>query len=137
VDLQRGQRDRFVGMVHHVAGITPAVTPVVRARLAALDGHAVTRALVEQRRVRGDDGLGYFTRDYVLTAASALPAGNVVTAGQWWDNGGTPPPQASVEGAGARHLGITGGSDITFDRPGGKLRARLTSLRPVDWPKPP
>src|SRR5207245_885639 len=73
VDIQPGQRERFESIVRDVSGITPAVTPVVRARLAALDGHAITRALVEQRRGRGDEGIGYFTRDYVLTAASARP----------------------------------------------------------------
>src|SRR5207247_10112362 len=75
VDIQPGQRERFESIVRDVSGITPAVTPVVRARLAAVAGPAITRALVEHRRGRGDDGIGYFTRDYVLTAASALPAG--------------------------------------------------------------
>jgi putative ABC transport system permease protein len=133
VDIQPEQRERFASIVREVSGVTPTITPVVRARLAALDGHAVTRALVEQRRARGDDGVGYFTRDYVLTAASALPVGNVVTAGQWWANGGTPAPQASVEEAAARHLGITVGSDIAFDVQGVRLAARVTSLRQVDW----
>src|SRR5439155_1444023 len=102
VDIQPGQRERFESIVRDVSGVTPAVTPVVRARLAALDGHAITRALVEQRRGRGDDGIGYFTRDYVLTAASALPAGNVVTVGHWWSDGATAAHEASVEEAAAR-----------------------------------
>src|SRR5207247_1982384 len=109
------------------------VRPVVRARLAALDGQPTTRALVEQRRGRGDDGIGYFTRDYVLTAASALPAGNVVTVGHWWSDGATAAHEASVEEAAARHLGLAVGSSIAFDVQGVRLEARVTSLRQVDW----
>src|SRR5207249_1324974 len=133
VDIQPGQRERFESIVRDVSGVTPAVTPVVRARLAALDGHAITRALVEQRRGRGDDGIGYFTRDYVLTAASALPAGNVVTVGHWWSDGATAAHEASVEEAAARHLGLAVGSSIAFDVQGVRLEARVTSLRQVDW----
>ncbi len=133
VDIQPGQRERFESIVRDVSGITPAVTPVVRARLAALDGHAITRALVEQRRGRGDEGIGYFTRDYVLTAASALPAGNVVTVGHWWSDGATAAHEASVEEAAARHLGLAVGSSIAFDVQGVRLEARVTSLRQVDW----
>jgi putative ABC transport system permease protein len=133
VDIQPGQRERFASIVRDVSGVTPAVTPVVRARLAALDGHAITRALVEQRRGRGDDGIGYFTRDYVLTAASALPAGNVVSVGHWWSDGATAAHEASVEEAAARHLGLAVGSSIAFDVQGVRLEARVTSLRQVDW----
>ncbi|OLB98779.1 MAG: hypothetical protein AUH30_06980 [Candidatus Rokubacteria bacterium 13_1_40CM_68_15] len=133
VDIQPEQRERFDSVVRRVSGATPAVTPVVRARLAALDGHAITRALVEQRRAGGDEAIGYYTRDYVLTAASTLPAGNVVTAGHWWGDGVAAGPQASVEEAAARHLQLGVGSHIAFDVQGVRLEARVTSLRQVDW----
>ncbi len=104
-----------------------------RARLAAVSGQTITRALVEQRRAGGDEAVWYYTRDYVLTAAATLPAGNVVTAGRWWGNGAPTAPQASVEEAAARHLGLTVGSRIAFDVQGVRLEAEVTSLRQVDW----
>ncbi len=133
VDIQPEQRERFDGVVRRVSGVTPTVTPVVRARLAAVSGQTITRALVEQRRAGGDEAVWYYTRDYVLTAAATLPAGNVVTAGRWWSNGATRVPQASVEEAAARHLGLTVGSRIAFDVQGVRLEAEVTSLRQVDW----
>lgn len=133
VDLQPEQRERFEGVVREVSGATPAVTPVVRARLAALDGQAITRALIERRRAGGEEAVAYYTRDYVLTAASALPSGNVVTAGQWWRDGASAAPQASVEEAAARHLGLGVGSRIAFDIQGVRLEAEVTNLRQVDW----
>jgi putative ABC transport system permease protein len=99
-----------------------------------VDGEAVTRALVEQRQAEGHEGIWYYTRDYVLTAAAELPAGNVVTAGRWWgDNGAAARPQASVEEGAARDLGLGVGSRIAFDVQGVRLEAEVTSLRQVDW----
>ncbi|PYO01219.1 MAG: hypothetical protein DMD91_08505 [Candidatus Rokuibacteriota bacterium] len=134
VDIQPEQRERFDAVVRRVSGVSPTVTPVVRARLAAVSGQPITRALVDQRRARDGEEVWYYTRDYVLTTASTVPAGNVVTAGRWWANGAaTLAPQASVEEAAARHLGLGVGSRIAFDVQGVRLEAEVTSLRQVDW----
>jgi len=134
VDIQPEQRGRFEGVVRQASGATPALTPVVRARLAAADGEPVTRALVERQRAEGHERVWYYTRDYVLTAAAELPAGNVVTAGAWWNDGGAAArPRASVEETAARDLGLGVGSRIAFDVQGARLEAEVTSLRQVDW----
>lgn len=133
IDIQPAQREQFVGVVRQASGATPALTPVVRARLAELGGQPVTRQLIERRRAEGHEAIWYYTRDYVLTAAAELPAGNVVTAGRWWANGAAAAPQASVEEAAARHLGLGLGSRIAFDVQGVKLEAEVTSIRQVDW----
>lgn len=132
VDIQPDQRERFDGVVRRVSGATPVLTPVVRARLAEVDGQAVTRQLVERRRADGHEAIWYYTRDYALTSAAALPAGNVVIVGRWWTNGATA-PQASVEETAARHLGVGVGSRLAFDVQGVKVEAEVTSLRQVDW----
>ena len=38
IDVQADQRDALTTVVREAAGVTPTVTPVVRARLAAIDG---------------------------------------------------------------------------------------------------
>ena len=73
LDIQPDQRESFTRLVEQAAGAPPALTPVVRARLAALDGERLTRAVVDRRRSRGDgeERRWYFTREYVLTWSDA------------------------------------------------------------------
>jgi putative ABC transport system permease protein len=133
VDIQPDQRVRFQDIVQ-AAGATPTLTPIVRARLAAVAGEPVTRAEIERRRQTGHEALWYFTRDYALTAGVDLPSGNVVIRGRWWapgENGGR--PRASIEEVAARQLGVDVGGTLTFDVQGVRLTAEVVSVRKVDW----
>jgi putative ABC transport system permease protein len=133
IDIQPDQRDTFARLVREATGGTaPALTPVVRSRLAAIDGEPVTRAMVQARGGEARETTFYYTREYVLTWAAEPPVGNVITRGRWWD--GTPgPPRVSVEDVMARQLGIDVGSWLTFDVQGVPIEAEVASLRKVDW----
>jgi putative ABC transport system permease protein len=135
LDVQPDQREAFTRLVAETAGVPPALTPVVRGRLAALDGERLTRALVDRRRSHGDgeDGRWYFTRDYVLTWSDAPPENNVVTQGRWWNPGARAQPEVSVEETAAKHLGVGLGARLTFDIQGVEIDAVVTSIRRVDW----
>jgi putative ABC transport system permease protein len=134
LDVQSDQRDAFARLIERNGGAPAVLTPVVRGRLAAIDGERITREGVEGRRARGDDGAWYFTREYILTWADTTPAGNVLTRGRWWTAAeASATPQASVEEAAARHLGVGLGSRLTFDVQGVPIEAEVTSLRRVDW----
>lgn len=133
IDIQPDQRDAFARLVREATGgIAPALTPVVRSRLAAIDGEPVTRAMVQARGGEARETAFYYTREYVLTSAAEPPIGNVITRGRWWD--AMPgPPRVSVEDAMARQLGLDVGSRLTFDVQGVPIEAEVTSLRKVDW----
>jgi putative ABC transport system permease protein len=133
IDVQPDQRDAFARLVRGATGgLEPTLTPVVRARLAAIDGEAVTRAMVNARGGEERETAFYYTREYVLTWAAEPPPGNVVTRGRWW--GADPgPPRVSVEDVMARRLGVDVGSRLTFDVQGVPIEAEVTSLRKVDW----
>jgi putative ABC transport system permease protein len=134
IDVQPDQREPFVRLVQQVAGAPPALTPVVRARLAAIDGERLTRAAVDRRRGPGQEGRWYFTREYVLTWAEEPPAGNVLVRGRWWSAAeAAAAPRVSVEEAAARHLGVDVGSRLRFDIQGVPVEAEVTSIRRVDW----
>lgn len=133
VDIQVDQRDRFVSLVRDLARVDPALTPVVRARLSALNGEPVTRDLLTRRRAVGD-AVFYFTRDYALTTAETLPEANVVTRGRWWSRGeAAGAPRASIEENAAKHLGLEVGSTVVFDVQGVPVEAVVASIRKVDW----
>jgi putative ABC transport system permease protein len=134
LDVQPDQRDPFSQLVEWAAGTPPELTPIVRGRLAAIDGARITREAVDRRRARGEEGTWYFTREYVLTWADAPASGNVLTRGRWWTAAeASSRPQASIEEAAARHLGVDLGSRLTFDVQGVAIEAEVTSIRRVDW----
>ena len=57
----------------------PALVPVVRARLVAINGAPIAR-----ERWAGREDAWRVTREYVLTFAAEPPAGTVITRGRWW-----------------------------------------------------
>jgi len=128
IDIQTDQAEPFARLVAaHGASAPAELTPVVRSRLAAVNGASI------EGRTRREDAW-YLTREYVLTWAKEPPGHNTVVAGRWW----TPEeaarePLISVEEEIARQLGVGLGDTLTFDIQGVPVSARVTSLRHVDW----
>jgi putative ABC transport system permease protein len=134
VDVQPDQREDFVRVVTTATGVAPALTPVVRARLATVNGERVGRALLERRRAAGHEALWYFTRDYVLTSMAAPPAANAILRGRWWTAAeAAARPRASVEESAAKALGVDVGDTLGFDVQGVRVEPVVTSIRKVDW----
>jgi putative ABC transport system permease protein len=135
VDIQPDQRDAFDRLVRERAGVVPALTAVVRGRLAAVGAQPVTRAFVEERRAsRGGEPPFFLIREYVLTSAAVLPPGNTVTAGRWWEDGAASDgPAVSLEEEMAKNLRVGIGDTVSFDVQGVRIDARVASLRHVDW----
>ena len=133
IDIQPDQREGFARLVRDATGgAAPELTPIVRSRLAAIDGEPVTRAMVRARGGEDRETAFYYTREYVLTWAAEPPAGNVLTRGRWW-GAEAGPARVSVEAVMARQLGIDVGSRLTFDVQGVPIEAEVASLRTVDW----
>ena len=129
IDIQPDQAQPFRQLLTERTGREPALTPVVRSRLASIDGAPVSRD-PRQRR----EEVWYLSREYVLTWAAAAPPENPVVAGRWW----TPAeaarePLISVEEDIAKNLGVTIGSTLGFDIQGVTVTARVFNLRRVEW----
>ena len=130
IDVQPDQAEPFARLVEgHGATAAAELTPVVRSRLASVNGAPVAQT---GKALRED--AWYLTREYVLTWAKEPPGHNTVVAGRWW----TPEeaarePLISVEDEIARQLGVGLGDTLTFDIQGVLVSARVTSLRHVDW----
>ncbi|MGH7304496.1 MAG: ABC transporter permease, partial [Candidatus Rokuibacteriota bacterium] len=133
IDVQPDQRGPFTRLVGAVSGVEPVVTPVVRARLAAIDGTPVTRELIDRRRREAPEKNWYLTREYVLTWAATPPA-NAITRGRWWTaDEAAARPRVSVDDEAARYFGVGVGGRLTFDVQGVPIEAEVMSLRKVDW----
>jgi putative ABC transport system permease protein len=129
IDVQADQAPELVRLVTSIGGTAPELIPVVRSRLAAIDGEPIPA----DTRTRTDNPW-YLTREYVLTWSAAPPGRNSVVAGRWW----TPAeaarePLISVEEDIARQLGVGIGGTLTFDLMGVPVTARVVNLRRVDW----
>jgi putative ABC transport system permease protein len=129
IDIQTDQAEPFARVVAAQGAGAPELTPVVRSRLAAVNGVPITAS----ERSRREDAW-YLTREYVLTWAAAPPGHNTIVGGRWW----TPAeaarePLISVEEEIAGRLGVGLGDSLTFDIQGVPVSARITSLRHVDW----
>ncbi|PYM61234.1 MAG: hypothetical protein DMD79_13360 [Candidatus Rokuibacteriota bacterium] len=130
IDVQPDQAEAFRRVVASAdGGAAPDLVPVVRARLAAINGRPIVRARWEGRP---DDWR--VTREYVLTFAAEPPPGTVVTRGRWWTAAeAAARPRVSVEDEAARALGVDVGSTLAFDVQGVRVEAEVASLRRVDW----
>ncbi len=98
--------------------------PMVRGRLVAINGEAISR-----ERMAQSDGL---SREVNFTQTSRLPVSNVIEDGQWW----TSPPaglEFSIEQQVAQEIGVGVGDEIEFSIGGLKFTATLASIRSVDW----
>ena len=129
IDIQPDQAPAFRRLVQDKTGREPTLTPVVRSRLASINGAPVSRD-ARQRR----EEVWYLSREYVLTWAAQPPPENPVVAGRWW----TPEeaarePLISVEEEIAKNLGVGIGSTLGFDIQGVTVTARVVNLRRVEW----
>lgn len=134
VDVQADQRDAFARTVRDAAGVAPALTAIVRARLAAVNGRPVDRAMFARQRAASGEDPWWLTRDYALTTMTEPPANNPVTRGHWWTAAeAAGRPLVSVEEGAARKLGVDVGGTLTFDVQGVPIDGTVASLRKVDW----
>lgn len=139
IDIQPDQKRAFEALIKDNArGAEFQTTPVVRSRLASLNGKRIDPEAHKQER----NGW-YFTREYVVTALEDLPWDNEIVKGEWWGSGKDMSAelptaeeatiQVSVEDEAARNLLVDLGSTVEFDIQGASLVAQVSSLRKVDW----
>ncbi|MBI1726350.1 MAG: ABC transporter permease [Candidatus Rokubacteria bacterium] len=129
IDIQRDQVAPFTRLVTDTAGHAPQLTPVVRSRLATINGASAA----DDPRQKHEE-VWYLSREYVLTWGAEPPAHNAVIAGRWWTaDEARREALISVEEDIAKHLGVTIGGTLGFDIQGVTVQARVVNIRHVDW----
>jgi len=106
----------------------PSTFPMVRARLAAINGRAVGAAdYADERAKRQID------REFNLSFMRAIPPGNQIIGGHWFTPDDLALGSVSVEVWIAERLGIKLGDRLSFAGGGASITVPVTSLRKLDW----
>ena len=106
----------------------PAMFPMVRGRLIAINGRAVSsNDYAEDRAKRLID------REFNLSWAERMQPDNRIVEGRWWPAASKVHDELSVEDGIAHTLGLKLGDRLTYDVAGSTFDATVSSLRKVDW----
>ncbi|WP_110657329.1 ABC transporter permease [Salinicola halimionae] len=132
INIQPQERDGVESLIDSAADSGSGLYPMVRGRLTAIDGEPPRQQVPADHQTDGA-----LRRDLNLTWRAALPEGNRITAGEWFDAGtdtasdGAVP--ISVEEELAGRLGLSLGDELTFTIGSDSITGRITSLRHLDW----
>ncbi len=128
INILPEQRANFAAFLKQENILSAPVYPVVRGRLAAINGMPVRQAVTKEAQ---DNNALH--RDLNLTWSETLPEGNRLIAGTWMSAATDAGIPVSVENKLAENLGLKLGDKLEFLIAGQLLDAHITSLRSVEW----
>ncbi|WP_060476776.1 MULTISPECIES: ABC transporter permease [Pseudomonas] len=130
LNILPADREPFAQHLREVNASSAPLYPVTPGRLILINDQPVQQIVSKESA-----GERAVQRDLSLTWAADLPAGNTLSAGNWW--GALPVgdeiPGVSVEAELANSLKLKLDDLLTFDIGGEQRLARVTSLRSVHW----
>lgn len=126
INIQPDQRQGVAALFGAEGLPEPAIQPMIRGRMVAINGTPIAPEAFEDQRTRR-----LAEREFNLSYAAALPDANVVSAGRW--HGAAREPQFSVEVGLAQTFGLKLGDRVTFEIAGERVEAPITSVRTLEW----
>ncbi len=126
INLQTDQRQAFEAFFVAEGLPVPAIEPMIRGRLVAINGHPVSPEQYADTRAQR-----LAEREFNLSYGGRLPKGNTIASGRW--HGQTDQPAFSVESGVAETLGLKVGDTVSFDVAGQRVSAPITSARDLRW----
>ncbi|MFY9511175.1 MAG: FtsX-like permease family protein, partial [Rubrivivax sp.] len=124
INLQPEQADPFRAALKGAGVAKFDWYPMIRGRLVAINGKAVSADSYEDRAARLVD------REFNLSHEAQMPGHNQLVGGRWTAEEAD---GLSVEEGLATTLGLKLGDTLRFDIAGQFKESRITSLRKVDW----
>jgi putative ABC transport system permease protein len=135
VDIQPDQVAQLPPVLSPYLRDAARVVPLMRGRVAAVSGRRITLATPEA--VRED---GHLTREFGITFRTTVEPNERLVAGRFWTAAMTPgetfdgaDTEVSIERDMHEESHVDVGDLIRFDIGGQPLRARVTSIRSVEW----
>jgi putative ABC transport system permease protein len=131
-DIQADQRKEVIELVRSQGLPVVDEAPIVTMRLNSIKGQTVESLLADRR-----NGIPRWAlrREYRSTFTDRLRSGEKLIAGQWhtsFTNSAEAIPVSLEEGI-ARDLRVGLGDELSFDVQGVPVKAKVASLREVDW----
>ncbi len=126
IDIQPDQRAGVLDYLHNHGQPDAALSPMVRARLVAINGKPVNPDSYDKPEAKR-----LVDREFNLSYTTQLPDDNRVTQGTWF--GTDKKPQVSIEEGIAKTIRVKTGDVLRFDVAGMQVEAPVTSERKVDW----
>ncbi|MDF0601988.1 FtsX-like permease family protein [Psychromarinibacter sp. C21-152] len=124
VDIQTDQLQGFRDTATGDPGVTRVETaPMLRGVITRINGRPASE-VSDHWTLRGDRGITY---------SADPPTGAEVTAGAWWPEGYTGPPQISFAAEEAAEIGLSLGDELTVNVLGRDITGEITSFRNVDF----
>jgi len=109
-------------------GVNAEFAPMVRGRLAKVNGVEISPASYEDDRAKR-----LIDREFNLSYRMDLPQGNSMTAGRWFAASERDKGLASVEDGLAKTLGLKVGDMLEFVVAGEKVEMQVLGLRKLNW----
>jgi putative ABC transport system permease protein len=128
INIQPEQREGVLALLAAAGLPAPALYPVVRARLVAVNGQPVDVNAAPDERVRR-----LLDREFNLSYATVPPPGNRVIGGRWFDAPMLAEGGISLEEGIAQSLGLHLGDRLTWAGADRRFSAPVTSIRRLDW----
>lgn len=128
INIQPDQLDQLKQYFVRQGLTEPTLFPMVRGRLIAIDDRPVSPDSYENERASH-----LVAREFNLSWTADLHEDNKIISGKWWSPQASGQDVLSIEKGLADTLGIKLGDTLTFSVADEKFRARVTSLREVDW----
>ena len=125
INVQPEQRPAFDAVLQRLGFDSAGLSPMIVAHYAGPSAQERGRPAPEGRGARMSD------REFNLSTADVLPAGNTLAAGRFW--GADARNEFSVETKFAEDLRWRLGDTLVFDVAGQRIEGRITSLREVRW----
>lgn len=127
INIQPDDRGAVTDVVTGAGLAPPEFTPLVRARISAINGVPLREYRAKDERARHE-----LHDELNLTWAAEPGPDNRIVAGEWWGPGETE-PQLSIEQERLGTLGLSLGDRVTFSIGGEPFTARISSARVVQW----
>jgi putative ABC transport system permease protein len=130
INIQPEQKDDIARRLANAGVVNAPLYPMIRGRLVAVNGEAITAATYTEDRARG-----LADREFNLSTMDTMQEGNRIAAGKWFDDKAIPAgaAEASVEEGIAKTLRLKLGDTMRFDIAGSPVEAKITSLRKLEW----
>ncbi|MEO1639779.1 MAG: FtsX-like permease family protein [Pseudomonadota bacterium] len=125
VDIQPDQIDGFRERLDTDPAVDRTDTaPMLRGIITEINGRPADEVAGGHWVVQGDRGITY---------AGAQPEGTEITAGAWWPEDYSGPPQISFSAEEAAEMGLQLGDLMTVNVLGRDITGEVTSFRDVSW----